>query len=138
MKITEVQAFLMSYALPEPLRLPFRNGERTIVKRDAMLIRVKTDTGLTGYAPGPAHERAEKEIHNIIRPFLLGKDARRWTEFDLSPLESGAVISSDVSDQRGQSFSHAGTTSPSPIGWERAGVRASEILKTYRAVEIAL
>ena len=74
----------MSYALPEPMRLPFRNGERTIVKRDAMLIRVKTDTGLTGYAPGPAHERAQKEIHNIIRPFLLGKDPRGWENMNFS------------------------------------------------------
>ena len=81
MKITEVQAFLMSYALPEPMRLPFWNGERTIVKRDAMLIRVKTDTGLTGYAPGPAHERAQKEIHAVIRPFLMGKDPRQWADF---------------------------------------------------------
>ena len=70
----------MSYPLPEPMRLPFWNGERTIVKRDAMLIRVKTDTGLTGYAPGPAHERAQKEIHDVIRPFLLGKDPRKWAE----------------------------------------------------------
>ena len=84
MKITEVQAFLMSYALPEPMRLPFWNGERTIVKRDAMLIRVKTDTGLTGYAPGPAHERAQKEIHDIVRPFLLGKDPRRWANLNFS------------------------------------------------------
>jgi len=84
MKITEVQAFLMSYALPEPMRLPFWNGERTIIKRDAMLIRVKTDTGLTGCAPGPAHERAQREIHEIIRPFLLGKDPRRWAELKFS------------------------------------------------------
>jgi L-alanine-DL-glutamate epimerase-like enolase superfamily enzyme len=82
-KITRVEAFLMSYALPEPMRLPFWNGERTILKRDAMLIRVKTDTGLTGYAPGPAHERAQKEIHEIIRPFLLGKDPKRWSGFNL-------------------------------------------------------
>ena len=80
MKITEVHAFLMSYALPEAMRLPFWNGERTIIKRDAMLIRVKTNTGLTGYAPGPAHERAQKEIHEVIRPFLMGKDPRRWAE----------------------------------------------------------
>jgi L-alanine-DL-glutamate epimerase-like enolase superfamily enzyme len=84
MKITEVLAFLMSYALPEPMRLPFWNGERTILKRDAMLIRVKTDTGLTGYAPGPAHERAQKEIHEVIRPFLIGKDPRRWAELKFS------------------------------------------------------
>jgi L-alanine-DL-glutamate epimerase-like enolase superfamily enzyme len=74
----------MSYALPEPMRLPFWNGERTIVKRDAMLIRVKTDTGLTGYAPGPAHERAQKEIHAVIRPFLMDKDPRQWADFKFS------------------------------------------------------
>jgi L-alanine-DL-glutamate epimerase-like enolase superfamily enzyme len=83
-KITQVEAFLMSYPLPEPMRLPFWNGERTIVKRDAMLIRVRTDTGLTGYAPGPAHERAQKEIHGVIRSFLLGKDPRRWAELKFS------------------------------------------------------
>src|SRR5207244_2179967 len=49
-----------------------------ILKRDAMLIRVKADNGLIGYAPGPAHERAAKEIRDIIRPFLIGKDPLRW------------------------------------------------------------
>src|SRR5688572_16812633 len=78
MKISEVQASLMSYALPRPLRLPFWGGERTILKRDAMLIRVKADNGLVGYAPGPAHERAAGEIKEMIRPFLLGKDPRDW------------------------------------------------------------
>src|SRR5262249_44447456 len=51
-------------------------------KRDAMLIRVKADNGLVGYAPGPAHERAEKEIQEIIRSFLIGKDPRDWAEFN--------------------------------------------------------
>ena len=68
----------MSYPLAEPLRLPFYGGERTILKRDAMLIRVRADNGLTGYAPGPAHQRAEEEIRDVIGPFLLGKDPRRW------------------------------------------------------------
>src|SRR5881394_1892927 len=81
MKITEVQALLMSCPLPEPLRLPFWGGERTILKRDAMLIRATADNGLVGYAPGPAHERAAHEIHNVIGPFLLGQDPRRWAAF---------------------------------------------------------
>ncbi len=81
MKITQVEAFLMSYPMPETVRLPFFGGERTIVKRDAMLIRVTTDNGLKGYAPGPAHERACREIADTIRPFLLGKDPRNWREF---------------------------------------------------------
>ncbi len=70
----------MSSPLPEPVRLPFHGGERTILKRDAMLIRVTADNGLVGYAPGPAHERAAREIQESIRPFLIGRDPRRWAE----------------------------------------------------------
>ncbi len=68
----------MSYPMPEPLKLSFCGGERTILKRDAMLIRVTTDSGLKGYAPGPAHERACSEINTEIRSFLAGKDPRQW------------------------------------------------------------
>ncbi len=78
MKITNVESFLMSYPMPEPVVLPFRGGVRTILKRDAMLIKVHTDTGLTGYAPGPAHERAAREIKETIDPFLRGKDPGKW------------------------------------------------------------
>src|SRR5262249_47682021 len=98
--ITEVEGFLMSCPLPEPMRMPFWGGERTILKRDAMLIRVKADNGLIGYAPGPAHERAAREIREVIRPFLVGQDPRRWAQFEFK-----AVL---------------------------------EMVKTYRAVEIAL
>jgi len=87
-KITAVDGLLLSCPLPAPLKLPFWNGERTILKRDAMLIRVRTDKGLTGYAPGPAHERAAIEIRDTIAPFLAGRDPRQWKTFDFSgPLE---------------------------------------------------
>ena len=100
MKITRVESTLCSYRMPEPIVLKFWAGRRTILKRDAMLIRVTTDTGLTGYAPGPAHERAGREITETIGPFLIGKDPRRWSEFGFA---------AEV-----------------------------EVIKTYRAVEIAL
>jgi L-alanine-DL-glutamate epimerase-like enolase superfamily enzyme len=80
-KITAVEGLLLSCPLPSPLKLPFWNGERTILKRDAMLIRVTTDRGLKGFAPGPAHERAATEIRDRIAPFLLGKDPRHWKTF---------------------------------------------------------
>ncbi len=80
-RITSVDAFLMSCPLPEPLRLRFFGGERTILKRDAMFIRITTDTGLRGYAPGPADERAYHVIRKEIGPFLVGQDLRRWREF---------------------------------------------------------
>ncbi len=73
MRIRGIQPFLLSYPLDEPVRLPFFGGERTIVKRDAMLVRIETDGGLTGYAPGPGSERAQRAIERIIGPFLEGR-----------------------------------------------------------------
>jgi L-alanine-DL-glutamate epimerase-like enolase superfamily enzyme len=114
MKITKVEGILMSCPLPEPLRLPFWGGERTIVKRDAMLIRVTADNGLVGYAPGPAHERAADEIRNVIAPFLLGRDPRRWSDIAFpATLPLHHSITPGLQENR-------------------------EITKTYRAVEIAL
>ena len=84
MKITEVEAFLMSYPMPEEIRLPFWGGIRTIVKRDAMLIRISGDSGLVGYAPGPAHERALHEINGQIREFLIGRDPMNWKDYHFS------------------------------------------------------
>jgi L-alanine-DL-glutamate epimerase-like enolase superfamily enzyme len=73
MKIASVRPYLLSYPLPEPIRLPFYGGERTILKRDAMFIRVETDNGLVGYAPGPGSEKAQHEIEKIIAPFLVDR-----------------------------------------------------------------
>ena len=81
MKIKSVHAFLMSYPMPEEIVLPFWGGVRTILKRDAMLIKVIADNGLIGYAPGPAFPRAEEEINSSIREFLVGKDPLKWKEF---------------------------------------------------------
>ena len=73
MKIATVRSHLLSYLFPEPIQLPFHGGERTILKRDAMLIRVQMDNGLVGYAPGPGSERAQKMIEDTIAPFLEGR-----------------------------------------------------------------
>ncbi|HEX5170370.1 MAG TPA: mandelate racemase/muconate lactonizing enzyme family protein [Cyclobacteriaceae bacterium] len=84
MKITNVEGLLMSYPMPRKIELPFWGGVRTILKRDAMLIKVTTDAGLVGYAPGPAFERAAEEIDTIIKNFLLGKDPLKWRSFNFS------------------------------------------------------
>ena len=73
MKITRVQSHLLSYAFPEPIRLTYHGGERTILKRDALLIRIDTDEGLTGYAPGQASEKAHAAINTTIASFLEGR-----------------------------------------------------------------
>ena len=81
MKISKVEAFLVSCPLPEPLVLPFYGGVRTVLKRDAMYIRVVAENGLSGFAPGPAHERALLEIRERISPFLEGLDPKCWFSF---------------------------------------------------------
>src|SRR4051794_22023344 len=73
MKIRSVQAFLLSYPFPEPIRLSYYGGERVIDKRDAMLIRVECDNGLVGYAPGQGSEAAQHAVINTIGPFLVDK-----------------------------------------------------------------
>ena len=73
MKISSVRSFLLSFPFHEPLRLPFYGGERTILKRDAMFIRVEIESGLVGYAPGPASEGVRQAIEQVIAPWLEGR-----------------------------------------------------------------
>jgi len=73
MQIAKVEPFLLSCALPEPVTLRYFGGERTILKRDAMLIRVTTDRGRIGWAPGQGSERAARAIRETIGPFLVGR-----------------------------------------------------------------
>ena len=67
MKITRVEGLLLSCPFDEPIKLPFYGGERTILKRDAMLIRVTADNGLKGFAPGPAHVSRATGRHGAMR-----------------------------------------------------------------------
>ncbi|HUB32794.1 MAG TPA: mandelate racemase/muconate lactonizing enzyme family protein [Bryobacteraceae bacterium] len=73
MKIASVRSFLLSYPFPEPIHLPFFGGERIILKRDAMLVRVEGDNGLIGYGPAAGSERAHRAIDDTIAPFLSGR-----------------------------------------------------------------
>src|SRR5579864_80630 len=65
MKITAVEAYLLSFPLPE--------SDRTAYKRDAMLVRIGSDQGLFGYAPAPADAKAKQAIDHLIAPFLIGR-----------------------------------------------------------------
>jgi hypothetical protein len=73
MRIRSVHAHLLSCPLPTPLNLTYHGGRRTIVKRDAMLIRVEADNGLIGYAPGQGSEAAKQGIDRVVAPFLAGR-----------------------------------------------------------------
>lgn len=75
MTIRSVRSFLLSCPMPEPVRLPYYGGERTILKRDAMLVRIEADGGLVGWGPGQGSERAHRIIEEIVAPFLAGRPA---------------------------------------------------------------
>ncbi|MDX2181965.1 MAG: mandelate racemase/muconate lactonizing enzyme family protein [Bryobacteraceae bacterium] len=72
MQVAKVDSFLLSFALPEPVTLTYYGGTRTILKRDAMLIRVRTTGGKVGWAPGQGSEKAHRNIVEKIAPFLEG------------------------------------------------------------------
>ena len=96
MIISSVQSFLLSYPFPEPVRLPFHGGERTILKRDAMLIRIASDGGLVGYAPGPGSPHVQEIIENVVSPFLEGRtladpDALRIQFIDRTAPDAAAL-----------------------------------------------
>ena len=74
MRITDLQAFLLSCPLPEPLVMPFYGGVRTILKRDALLIKVSTDGGMVGYGSGPASASAAALINGPIRDLVCDQD----------------------------------------------------------------
>ena len=52
MRITGVKAHLLTYTLDEPFEMRFALGKRTVFKRDAMLVEVRTDEGITGWGSG--------------------------------------------------------------------------------------
>ena len=63
MKITGVEAYLLSCA----------SSDKTILKRDAMLVRIGTDEGVLGYAPAAANLPTKQTIDHLIAPFLTGR-----------------------------------------------------------------
>jgi L-alanine-DL-glutamate epimerase-like enolase superfamily enzyme len=73
MRVKRVEPHLLSYVFPQPIELDYWGGHRTIHKRDAMLIKVVTDQGQAGYAPGMGSDTAQAAILNVIGPWLEGK-----------------------------------------------------------------
>ncbi len=76
MKIRRVDSFLLSFPMPEPILLPYYGGDRTILKRDALFVRVEGDHGLIGYGPGQGSDTAHERIQRIVKPFLEGRDLK--------------------------------------------------------------
>lgn len=80
MKVQDVTVFPISYRMPE--NTSFRMGVGRMVKRDAVLVRIRTDDGLIGW--GEAHHGRSpgaiaKLIDTTLAPMIIGMDASNTT-----------------------------------------------------------
>ncbi len=76
MKITRITAIPLSYRLPEGKTVTMGIG--STLKRDAIIIRVETSEGITGYGeahPGRSPGAIVSLVHNTLQPLLLGMQA---------------------------------------------------------------
>ena len=75
MKIADVRAYPTSFPIPAANRVALGIG--TAVKRDAVVVRVTTDEGLTGWGEahhGRAHTAVAKLIETTLKQLVLGMD----------------------------------------------------------------
>lgn len=75
MKITRITAIPLSYRLPEGRTI--KVGIGATIKRDAIIVRVETDEGLTGYGeahPGRSPGAVTSLINKSLDPMLAGMD----------------------------------------------------------------
>lgn len=83
MRITGIKAHLLTHELDEPFEMLFTHGKRTVFKRDAMIIEVRTDEGVTGWGSGDPGDMGNrkwspsnvaKQIEGHISKTLEGED----------------------------------------------------------------
>jgi L-alanine-DL-glutamate epimerase-like enolase superfamily enzyme len=75
-KIADVRAFATSFPIPAANRVALGIG--TAVKRDAVVVKVTTDDGLTGWGEahhGRAHTAVAKLIETTLKQLVVGMDA---------------------------------------------------------------
>ncbi len=75
-RIAEVRAFPTSFPIPPARRVTLGIG--TAVKRDAVVVRVRTEDGIVGWGEahhGRAHTAVAKLIDTTLRQLILGMDA---------------------------------------------------------------
>ncbi len=76
LRITDVKAFPTSFPIPEANRVALGIG--TAVKRDAVLVKVTTSGGVTGWGEahhGRAHTAVAKLIETTLKQLILNLDA---------------------------------------------------------------
>jgi L-alanine-DL-glutamate epimerase-like enolase superfamily enzyme len=81
MKIAAVRAYPTSFPVPPQNRVALGIG--TAVKRDAVVVKVTTDEGITGWGEahhGRAHTAVAKLIETTLRQLIVGMDALATTD----------------------------------------------------------
>ncbi|OWW20825.1 mandelate racemase [Noviherbaspirillum denitrificans] len=76
MKVRDVTAYATSFPVPPQDRVTLGVGRA--IKRDAVVVKVTTECGLTGWGEshhGRAHSTIAHFINNSLRPFVVGRDA---------------------------------------------------------------
>ncbi|HEV8107315.1 MAG TPA: mandelate racemase/muconate lactonizing enzyme family protein, partial [Burkholderiales bacterium] len=76
MRIKDVRAFPTSFPIPPANRVALGIG--TAVKRDAVVVKVTTDEGVTGWGEahhGRAHTAVAKLIETTLKQLILGMEA---------------------------------------------------------------
>ncbi len=74
MKVADLQAYLLSSPLPEPLAVQTAGGEIRWRKKDCLLVRIQTDQGQTGFAAGPASANLAQLINRNLKPAVVNLD----------------------------------------------------------------
>jgi L-alanine-DL-glutamate epimerase-like enolase superfamily enzyme len=74
MKVTDLQAYLLSSPLPSPIQVRIAAGQLTVYKQDCLLLRVRTDLGLSGYAAGPASANLAQLINRNLKSAVVNID----------------------------------------------------------------
>jgi len=73
-KVTDLQAYLLSAPLAEPFRTRIAIGEWVYYKQDCLVVRVHTDQGLNGYAAGPASANLAQLINRNLKSAVVNID----------------------------------------------------------------
>ena len=74
MKVTDLQAYLLSAPLAEPIRTLIAIGEWVCYKQDCLVVRIHTDQGLSGYAAGPPSANLAQLINRNLKSAVVNID----------------------------------------------------------------
>ena len=78
MKVTDLQAYLLSSPLARPIEEKSALGAITLTKIDVLLLRVQASNGLIGYALGPASPNLAQLINRNLKSAVVNTDPTKF------------------------------------------------------------